>query len=50
MGTCTDGVTNSYWYICKHTFVLEKYLVYIIKSTALMKHFLNISPCTDMLL
>lgn len=50
MGARTDAVTTSYWYTCKHIFVLEKYLVYIIKSTPLMKHFLYIPPCTDMLL
>lgn len=50
MEICADAVTNSYWYICKHIFVLEKYPAYIMKSTALMKHFLNIAPCTAMLL
>lgn len=45
-----DAVTNSNWYICKHIFVLEKHPAYIMKSTALMKYFLNIAPCTDMLL
>lgn len=50
MGTCTDALTDCFWYICKYAFVLEKCLVYIINSTPLMKHFLKISPCTDVLL
>lgn len=44
------AATSSCGYICKHPLVLEKCLVYIMKSTPLIKHFLNTSPCTDMLL
>lgn len=44
------AATSSCGYVCKHPLVLEKCLVYIMKSTPLIKHFLNTSPCTDMLL
>lgn len=50
MGTCAGALTDCFWYIWKCAFVMEKCLVYIINSSPLMKHFLKISSCTDMLL